>query len=420
MYRVDRAFAEAKDRDDPLAPFRARFVYPENEAGEPVIYFCGNSLGLQPKEARDAVLEEIEAWARLGVRGHHAARHPWLSYHERFTRLLCGIVGSRPEEVVLMNTLTVNLHLLMVSFYRPTPQRYKIAIEASAFPSDIYAVASQLRFHGFDPEAGIVEITPAPGEASVSEEAIEECLKRQGEEIALLLLGGVNYYTGQYFDLARITKAAHAQGCLVGFDLAHAAGNVPLALHDWGVDFAAWCSYKYLNGGPGCVAGAFVHERHLGNREIPRFEGWWGHNKVTRFQMPAHFDPIPTVEAWQLSNPPILSLAPLYPALSIFEEAGMTLLRKKSVELTGYLEFLIQQLDSKAFSIITPSDPERRGAQLSIRTHRNGRECFERLSATGVVCDWREPDVIRVAPTPLYNTFTEVHSFAERLRACAQ
>jgi kynureninase len=407
-YEVGETFARQMDERDPLAYFRERFHIPKAADGSDTIYLCGHSLGLQPKTVRSYVEQELKDWELLGVEGHFRGKNPWMPYHRLLTEQTATLVGASPAEVVVMNSLTVNLHLMMVSFYRPTSRRHKILIEDSAFPSDQYAVKSQIRFHGFDPATSLIELKPRSGER------ILELIAREGDSIALIMLGGVNYSSGQLFDMAAITKAGHAKGCVVGFDLAHAAGNIPLRLHDWGPDFAAWCSYKYLNGGPGCIAGCFVHERHSRDWNLPRFAGWWGHDQDTRFQMNPEFKPMPGAEGWQLSNPPILSLAALRASMEIFEEAGVENLRKKSIALTGYLEFLLDQQCSPTFSIITPREPARRGAQLSIRIQRNGRAICDRLTEEGILCDWREPDILRVAPIPLYNTFTDVHKFAER------
>ncbi|MBU0859481.1 MAG: kynureninase, partial [Alphaproteobacteria bacterium] len=360
-FRTDKSYAQALDAADPLRGFRDRFHIPHTKDGAESIYLCGNSLGLQPKATKDALLQELQDWQDLGVEGHFHARNPWLPYHEFLTESYARLVGASPLEVVAMNTLSVNLHLMMVSFYRPTTQRYKIIIEAHAFPSDRYAVQSQLLYHGFKPETDMIELKPRDGEVLLRTEDIESVIKEHGDSIALILLGGVNYYTGQVFDMERITQAGHAVGAVVGFDLAHAAGNIPLRLHDWGVDFACWCSYKYLNSGPGSVAGCFVHEKHAHNSDLPRFCGWWGHDKAIRFKMGPDFKAIPGAEGWQLSNPPILSLAAVKASLALFDEAGMDVLRAKSEKMTGYLEFLLQSLQSNKFAIMTPSDPAARG-----------------------------------------------------------
>jgi len=402
------------DASDPLAHFRSRFCFPKTKTGEECIYLCGHSLGLQPKTTAACINQDLQDWAELGVEGHFHGKNPWMPYHRLLTNQTAALVGAKPSEVVVMNSLTVNLHLMMVSFYRPTAQRHKILVERGAFPSDQYAVRSQIQFHGFDPAASLLELTPRTGESSMRDEDIEAIIDREGDSIALILLGGVNYATGQLFDLAAVTQAGHHRGCIVGFDLAHAAGNVPLCLHDWNPDFAVWCNYKYLNGGPGCVAGCFVPERHA-RAQLPRFAGWWGHDEATRFQMSPDFHPMPGAEGWQLSNPPILALAPLRASLEIFAEAGMDRLREKSVDLTGYMEFLLDQPASAKFSIITPHDPERRGAQLSIRISHNGRSVCDRLASQGVIGDWREPDTFRVAAVPLYNSFRDVYRFVQNL-----
>lgn len=402
---------------DPLASYRSRFHIPQTSGGKDCVYLCGHSLGLQPKATRDYIEQELKDWERLGVEGHLHARHPWLPYHELLSEPLGHLVGAQSSEVVAMNSLTVNLHLMMVSFYRPTPERHKILIEANAFPSDQYALQSQIRYHSYDPATSLVEIAPLPGETSIRTEDIAELIAREGEQIALVMLGGINYYSGQAFEFPRITEAAHAQNCIVGFDLAHAAGNLCLHLHDWNVDFAVWCSYKYLNAGPGSIAGCFVHERHAKNVEIPRFAGWWGHDKQTRFRMGPNFRPIPSAEGWQISNPSILSAAALRASVHIFDEAGMERLRAKSETLAGYLEFLLDHAGSDKFSIITPRDPAQRGAQLSLRLKHKGREICDGLAKQGVICDWREPDILRVAPVPLYNSFSDVYVFAEKFLA---
>ena len=413
-------FAAAADAADPLRDLRSLFHLPQDENGVEAVYFTGNSLGLQPRSVRTFIEQELQDWERLGVEGHLHARDPWLPYHENLTDRMAEIVGGRPIETVVMNSLTVNLHLLMVSFYRPTAERYKIVIEKGAFPSDRYAVVSQIAFHcssaGFDPEDALIELSPREGESTLRTADIVEQIERDGDQITLVLLGGVNYYTGQAFDLKEVTAAGHRAGAVVGFDLAHAAGNVELELHDWDVDFAAWCSYKYLNAGPGGVAGAFVHERHARSLGLPRFAGWWGHEKSTRFLMGPDFRPIAGAEGWQLSNPPIFQMAALRASLDIFSEAGMPALRKKSVELTSYLEFLLDAIGDRRISLITPRDPEERGCQLSIRVRNADRSLFEAISLRGVVADWREPDVIRVAPVPLYNSFGDVHRFYSIMR----
>lgn len=414
-FRSNREFAQQLDKEDPLSSCREKFFIPQNSKGEDLIYFAGNSLGLQPKTVRSYVEQELSDWETMGVEGHLHAKNPWLPYHEFLTAQTSRLVGAHLEEVVNMNTLTVNLHLMMVSFYRPTAQRHKILIESNAFPSDHYAVQSQIKFHGFDPADSLIEMKPREGEFTIRTEDIESLIEKDGDSIALVMFAGVNYYTGQAFEFERITKAGHAKGCVVGFDLAHAAGNLELKLHDWNIDFAVWCTYKYLNGGPGAIAGAFVHKKHLLDMTIPKFWGWWGQDKATRFLMHHDFQPIPTIESWQLSNPPILQLAALRASLDIFDEAGMKALRQKSIDLTGYLEFLTREKINSNIEIITPEDPAQRGCQLSIRARSGGKELHKRLNDSGVICDWREPDVIRAAPVPLYNTFTDVWNFAKVL-----
>jgi kynureninase len=420
-YRPGLEFAEQQDRGDPLAHLRDHFHIPKRADGADELYLCGNSLGLQPKRTPSYVLEELQKWQQLGIRGHFESPYPWVPYHEFLAENTAVLVGAQPREVVTMNSLTVNLHLMMVSFYRPSAERHKILIEEHAFPSDRYAVESQLRFYGLDPAQSLLLARPRPGEAGFWMEDLVQLIEHQGPAIALILLPGVQYYTGQVLDIAEITRLGHAKGCVVGFDLAHAAGNIPLRLHEWGCDFACWCTYKYLNSGPGAVAGCFVHERHVERAELPRFAGWWGHDKATRFQMGPEFKPIASAEGWQISNPPILSLAAIRASLEVFREAGgMEPLRKKSIGLTGYLEFLLQALLADRIAIITPRDPAQRGCQLSLKVKTRqieGRILFERLAAAGVSCDWREPDVIRVAPVPLYNRFEDVYRFVEILKA---
>jgi kynureninase len=413
-FQTGAEFAAAMDARDPLAHFRDRFCPPKTNSGEDCIYLCGHSLGLQPKSAGAYIAQELRDWAQLGVEGHFHADNPWMPYHRMLTQLTAKLVGAQPAEVVVMNSLTVNLHLMMASFYRPSTARYKILVERGAFPSDQYAVKSQIEFHGLDPASSLLELTPRADEFCMRDGDIESLIDREGESIALILLGGVNYATGQAFDMEGITKAGRRKGCIVGFDLAHAAGNIPLRLHDWGPDFAVWCSYKYLNGGPGCVGGCFVHERHACSPELPRFAGWWGHDEKTRFQMGPEFQAMLGAEGWQLSNPPILALAPLRASMEIFAAAGLEPLRAKSVLLTGYMEFLLGQHASSKFSIITPREHERRGAQLSLRLPSEGRSLCDRLAEQGVIGDWREPDTFRVAAVPLYNSYQDVYRFVQR------
>jgi kynureninase len=413
-FETSEDFAAAMDARDPLAHFRARFLIPKTKTGSDSIYLCGHSLGLQPKTVSSYLEQELSVWAQLGVEGHFRATNPWMPYHRLLTQQTANLVGAEPGEVVVMNSLTVNLHLMMASFYRPTTKRHKILIEGGAFPSDQYAVQSQIRFHGFDPASSLLELTPRDGEFCMRDEDIESLIEREGDSIALILVGGVNYVTGQVFDMAAITKAGQRKGCVVGFDLAHAAGNIPLRLHDWGPDFAVWCNYKYLNGGPGCVGGCFVHERHAHAWDLPRFAGWWGHDETTRFQMEPDFHPIAGAEGWQLSNPPILALAALRASLEIFADAGLDRLRAKSVSLTGYMDFLLGQKTSPKFFLITPREEQRRGAQLSIRLPGAGRKLCGQLAAVGVIGDWREPDTFRVAAVPLYNSYRDVHRFVRR------
>lgn len=414
-YKNNIEFAQSLDNNDPFKEYRNKFHIPAGKEGNELIYFAGNSLGLQPKTVRQYVEQELLDWEKMGVEGHMFARNPWLPYHEFLTDQTAALVGALPEEVVNMNSLTVNLHLMMVSFYRPTPSRNKILIEANAFPSDHYAVQSQIKYHGYDPEESLVEMKPRPGEDIIRTEDILEKIENDGESIALIMFAGVNYYTGQAFEMEKITDAGHKKGCFVGFDLAHAAGNLKLDLHNWDCDFAVWCSYKYLNGGPGAIAGAFVNKRHLLDMTIPKFWGWWGQDKATRFLMDHDFRPIPTVESWQLSNPPILQLAALRASLDIFHEAGMDALREKSELLTGYMEYLVNENNNGNIEIITPENKTERGCQLSIRAKQNGKFLHKKLNSAGVICDWREPDVIRCAPVPLYNTFMDIWKFIEIL-----
>jgi kynureninase len=433
------AFAQALDKKDPLSKFRSEFLCPMHN-GEKAIYFCGNSLGLQPKSVRAAINFELDYWAQYGVEGWFTGEDQWLTYHKQLSDLSAPIVGAKPSEVIIMNTLTINLHLMMVSFYRPTKRRFKIIMEAGAFPSDQYAIESQIRFHGFDPETAIVEIAPRAGERLLRTEDILQAIENQGHTVALVLFGGINYYTGQFYDLEKIAKAAHKSGAKVGFDLAHAAGNVPLKLHDWNADFAVWCSYKYMNSSPGGISGAFIHEKHHADKTLPRFAGWWGHDESQRFKMEKGFIPMEGASGWQASCVQVIPSAIHRASLKIFEQAGgIGVLREKSIQLTAFLEFVLRQ-SSQNFEIITPSvfdvgfgmsdvgnspksdirspksnNAQWRGAQLSILTDENGKKLFDKLAANGVICDWREPNVIRLAPTPLYNSFEEVWRLGQLL-----
>jgi kynureninase len=413
-------FAQQLDANDPLKTFRNKFFIPQHN-GRDSIYFTGNSLGLQPKSTSEYIRAELDDWAALGVEGHFKGKRPWVSYHEIFPQQLSKIVGCLPEEVIVMNQLTVNLHLLLVSFYRPSKQRYKIICEEKAFPSDQYALESQVRYHGLDPAEAIIEIKPRPGGYLLFTEDIVSAIEANKDSVALVLFGGVNYYTGQYFDLNTITNKAHRVGAYAGFDLAHAAGNVSLKLHDWNVDFACWCSYKYLNSGPGSVAGVFIHQRHHSDRDIPRFAGWWGHNKEKRFLMEKGFVPIPTAEGWQLSNAPVLSMAAHKAALDIFDEAGMDTLIRKSKSLSGYLHFILDEINSRQremmIQVITPKAEEERGCQVSMLMLKKGRELFDELNRQGVIVDWREPNVIRVAPVALYNSFEDIWKFGNIIQS---
>jgi kynureninase len=417
-FSADENFAIEVDADDPLRHFRERFHIPAGKDGEPLIYLCGNSLGLMPKTARGVVEQELDDWAHLGVDAHLGGTTPWYSYHETLRDPTARLVGAQPNEVVCMNSLTVNLHLMLATFYRPTKSRFKILMEEPAFPSDTYAIKSQIAHHGADPQEALVLVGARDNEVTIREEDIEAAIEKHGDELAVVIIGAVNFFTGQSFDIGRISAAARKRGCTVGVDLAHAVGNVPVTLHDWNVDFAVWCSYKYLNAGPGAVGGAFVHERHARNTDLPRFAGWFGNDPNTRFRLhlEPNFIPVSSADAWQISNPPIFSMAPLRASLAIFEEAGgMEPLRAKSVKLTGYLEFLLDDIGSKSFTIITPRPADERGCQLSILAHENPKALHRELEAAGVKCDFREPNVIRAAPTPLYNTFHEVWRFARIL-----
>ncbi len=409
-------FARQQDETDPLKKFRERFYFPQFQ-GEDVIYFTGNSLGLQPKATREYIDQELQDWATHGVEGHFHAKNPWFSYHEFLAEKTAKIVGAKPIEVVVMNQLTANVHFLMVSFYRPKGSRYKILVEAKAFPSDQYAVESQVKFHGYSTDDAIIEIAPREGEYVIRTEDILAQIEKHGNELALVFIGGINYFSGQVFDMETISEAAHRVGAYAGFDLAHAVGNIKLHLNEWNVDFACWCSYKYLNSGPGSVGGAFIHEKHA-NSDLPRFAGWWGHDKMNRFKMEKGFIPIPGAEGWQLSNAPVLSMAAHRAALDIFDEVGMDKLCDKTKKLSGYLEFVIDEIsaaNNNCLEIITPRDWKQRGCQISVVANGYGRDLFDQLMHNGVMPDWREPNVIRMAPVPLYNSFVDVWKFGEKL-----
>jgi len=421
-YKNELSFAKEKDSQDPLKLYREKFYLPTFT--ENVVYFTGNSLGLQPKSVQSYIQEELNAWAKYGVEGHFLAEKPWFEYHEFLTEKAANVVGALPKEVVVTHSLTTNLHLLMVSFYKPEGKRTKILCEAKAFPSDQYALESQVKFHGLDPKTDIVEIAPREGEHLINEEDIYAKIEELGDELALVMIGGVNYYSGQLFDMKTITEKAHAVGAIAGFDLAHAAGNIHLKLHDWGVDFAAWCTYKYMNSSPGGVSGMFVHERHEYKPELPRFAGWWGYDKETRFLMEPGFNPMKGAEGWQLSNAPVLGMAAHLASLDLFEEVGMESLCAKRDDLTAYLEFIIHDVSERnknaTFEIITPKDKTKRGAQLSILAHGQGKALFDAMTEKGVIADWREPNVIRVAPAPFYNSFEDVYRFGKILEESIQ
>jgi len=420
-YQNTLAFAQEQDQNDPLHHFRDKFYFPQVN-GKDAIYFCGNSLGLQPKSAQMYIDNEMYKWANLAVEGHFKGEEPWFNYHELLAAGAARVVGAKESEVVIMNQLTVNLHLMLVSFYRPEGKRFKIITEAGAFPSDQYALETQVKFHGFNPDEAIVELYPREGEHTLRTEDILQSIKDNADELALVMMGGINYYTGQVFDMQAITKAGHEAGAIVGFDLAHAAGNVPVKLHDWDMDFAVWCSYKYLNSGPGGTSGVFVHERHANNPDLPRFAGWWGHDASVRFKMEKGFIPMQGAQGWQLSNAQILPMAVHRASLELFDEAGMDNLRVKSEKLTGYLEYLIKDVHvgKDVLEMITPTDPMARGCQISILVKKDARELFNKLMEAGIIVDYREPNVIRVAPTPLYNSFEEVYRFSEILHQCLE
>ncbi|HEX8023117.1 kynureninase [Mucilaginibacter sp.] len=416
-YQNDLAFARQQDEQDPLKDFRSRFLIPKHN-GEDAVYLCGNSLGLQPASAQQYLADQLDAWKNLAVEGWFQGDDPWLDYHKSITSSIARIVGAQENEVTVMNSLTVNLHLLMVSFYKPDNKRFKIIMEGGAFPSDQYAMESQVNFHGLDPKDAIIEIFPREGEVTLRTEDIIQTIDQHKNELALVLFGGINYYTGQFFDLKAITDAAHAAGAYAGFDLAHAAGNVPVQLHHWGADFACWCSYKYINSGPGGISGIFVHEKHFADKELNRFAGWWGYRRDKQFLMAPGFDPEIGAAGWQVSTSPILLLALFKASMAIFDDAGgLDILREKSVRLTGYLEFLIREINQEqgeeVYRIITPADPVTRGCQLSVVSKRNARPIFNYLAQNGVIGDWREPDVIRLSPVPLYNTFEDVYKTAK-------
>jgi kynureninase len=418
-FQNTKAFAKELDQKDELHRYKSEFIFPKVN-GKDVIYFTGNSLGLQPKRTKSYVDEVMDDWANLAVEGHFYANKPWWDYHERFASPLSKIVGALPSEVTVMNTLTVNLHLLMVSFYRPKAKRYKILCEAKAFPSDQYMIQSQVQFHGYHPNDAIVEIQRRDGEHNIRLEDVLSKIEEVGEELALVLIGGVNYYTGQVFDMKTITEAGHKAGAYVGWDLAHAAGNIKLDLHDWDIDFAAWCSYKYMNSGPGNASGCFIHEKHHSNKELNRFAGWWGHNKERRFKMEPTFDPVQGADGWQISNLPILSLAPYLASVEMFDEIGMDALIEKRNLITAYLEFILHEISKEVngrFEIITPKNQEERACQLSVYLHGEGRSLFEYLMKNGVITDWREPNVIRLAPVPFYCSFEDMYEFGQILKA---
>lgn len=415
-FRPHLEFARSLDQKDVLRSYRNAFHIPKGVSGNKCLYFTGNSLGLQPKTTKAAIEQELLDWANLGVQGHLEAKNPWMPYHEFLTESMAKIVGAKPIEVVVMNTLTANLHFLMASFYSPTAKRHKILIESDAFPSDRYAVQSQLEFHGYDPEACLLEWAPRAGETLLHLQDLETILDEYGEEIALILIGGVNYYTGQYFDLKKIAEMGHAKGCKVGIDLAHGAGNIQPDLHNSGVDFAAWCTYKYLNAGPGNLGGIFVHERYANDKTLKRFSGWWSQNKNSRFDMRKPLDLMPGAEGWQLSNPPILSMAAIKASLELFNEVGMDALRQKSIQLTAYLEYLINNLEHPDVEIISPKDPAQRGCQLSIRVKNVDQTLHKRLTENHVITDWRAPGVIRCAPVPFYNSFEDVFGMVAILK----
>ncbi|HXB93934.1 MAG TPA: kynureninase [Puia sp.] len=415
LFEPTLTYAQRKDREDELQGFRSRFFMPSTREGREAIYFCGNSLGLQPRQAEEYIRQELKDWRELAIGGYLQARNPWMTYGQPLRGPLARIVGCLEEEVTVMNALTVNLHLLLLTFYRPTSTRHKILMEAGAFPSDQYAIETQVRFHHYDPQTSIVEIAPREGEKNIREEDILSAIEQQGKELSLVLLGGINYYTGQLFDMAAVTEAAHRVGALAGFDLAHAVGNAPLRLHDWGVDFAVWCSYKYLNGGPGAAGGAYIHERYARDKDLVRLGGWWGNDESSRFKMEKGFIPKPNAEGWSISTAQVFNMVSLKASLAIFEEAGIEKIQAKSRELTRYLQFLLESLPASSaagrFRIITPGEPHRRGAQLSLFFEERSKEIHQKMIDAGIVVDYRQPGVVRVAPAPLYNSFEEVYRF---------
>ena len=416
-YQNSLDYAKQLDQEDPISYLRNEFHIPKDKHGKEWLYFTGNSLGLQPKITSKYIDQELDDWANFGVEGHFEAKNPWLSYHELLTDKMAKIVGAKPIEVVVMNTLTTNLHLLMVSFYQPSKTKYKIIIESDAFPSDRYAVQSQLSFHGFDPEEALIEWKPKEGKELLELEDLKSILDSQGDEVALLLIGGVNYYTGQYLDIKKIAELGHAKKCMVGIDLAHGAGNIQPNLHDSSIDFAAWCTYKYLNSGPGSLSGLFVHEKHAQRKDLPRFAGWWNHNKETRFNMRQPFDVMSGAEGWQLSNPPILSMAAIKASLDIFDKVGMSALLNKSKKLTGFFEYLIHEIASDTIKIITPTHPNERGCQLSLQVKNADKNLHKKLTENNIITDWREPDVIRCAPVPMYTSFEDVYCMVKTLES---
>ena len=416
-YQNSLDYAKQLDQEDPISYLRNQFHIPRDKHGKEWLYFTGNSLGLQPKITSKYIEQELDDWANFGVEGHFEAKNPWLSYHELLTDTMAKVVGAKPVEVVVMNTLTTNLHLLMVSFYQPSKTKYKIIIESDAFPSDRYAVQSQLSFHGFDPEEALIEWKPKEGKELLELEDLKSILDSQGDEVALLLIGGVNYYTGQYLDIKKIAELGHAKKCMVGIDLAHGAGNIQPNLHDSSIDFAAWCTYKYLNSGPGSLSGLFVHEKHAQRKDLPRFAGWWNHNKETRFNMRQPFDVMEGAEGWQLSNPPILSMAAIKASLDIFEKVGMDALVKKSKKLTGFFEYLVNEIASDTIEIITPTNPNERGCQLSLQVKNADKNLHRKLTENNIITDWREPDVIRCAPVPMYTSFEDVYHMVKTLES---